>query len=145
MNADKIKKILFFVAGIALITFFSAFLISKNLKDPKLFGPEITFEKEMQSFGDVPQGPKVEGTFIFTNTGKNPLEIKSVTTSCGCTGAVVDEKKVFEPGEQGRIKFTFNTEGRLGHNEKVITVLSNDVKHPSKEVKFDCNILTPSK
>lgn len=145
MKADKVKKVLFFIAGIALITVFSAFLISKNLKDPRLFGPEITFEKESQSFGQIPQGPKLEGTFIFTNTGRNQLEIKNVTTSCGCTGAVVDEKKVFEPGEQGKIKFTFNTEGRMGHNEKVITVFSNDTKHPSKEVKFDCEIMTPSK
>lgn len=143
MKSDKIKKILFFFAGIALIAVFSAFLISKNLKDPKLFGPEITFEKESQSFGQVPQGPKLEGTFIFTNTGRNQLEIKNVTTSCGCTGAVVDEKKVFDPGEQGKIKFTFNTEGRTGHNEKVITVFSNDIKHPSKEVKFDCEITAP--
>jgi hypothetical protein len=145
MNADKVKKILFFAAGIALIALFSAFLVSKNLKDPKLFGPEITFDVESQSFGDVPQGPKLEGTFVFTNTGKNQLEIKNVTTSCGCTGAVVDEKKDFEPGEKGKIKFTFNTEGRFGHNEKTITVFSNDSKHPTKEVKFDCDITAPPK
>jgi hypothetical protein len=142
MKSDKIKKIVYFAAGIALIAVFTAFLVSKNLHDPKLFGPEITFEKESQSFGDVPQGPKLDGTFIFTNTGRNVLEIKNVRTSCGCTGAVVDEKSVFEPGEQGKIKFTFNTEGRLGHNEKVITVYTNDMKNPQKEVRFDCNIVT---
>jgi len=141
MNTDKIKKISFFVIGLAVVFSFSAILVSKNLKDPKLFGPAITFEKDKMSLGDVPQGPKVEGTFEFTNTGQNQLEIKNVTTSCGCTGAVVDEKKVFEPGENGKIKFTFNTEGRMGTNEKTITVFSNDPKNPSKNLVFDCNIV----
>ncbi len=143
MNAEKIKKAAFFVVGIAVISTFSAILISKNMKDPKLFGPVLTFEKEKISFGEVPQGPKVEGTFVFTNTGQNPLEIKNVTTSCGCTGAVVDEKMVFEPGESGKIKFTFNTEGRLGHQEKTITVISNDGKNPSKVLTLDCEIKAP--
>ncbi len=143
MKTEKIKKITFFVIGIAVILSFSAILVSKNMKDPKLFGPVITFEKDKQSFGDVPQGPKLEGTFAFTNTGQNSLEIKNVTTSCGCTGAVVDEKKVFEPGEKGTIKFTFNTEGRMGHQEKTITVFSNDGKNPSKNIVLECNILSP--
>ena len=142
MNTDRIKKTAFFIVGIAIIVSFSAILISKNLKDPRLFGPEIKFDKVSQSFGDVPQGPKLDGTFEFTNTGKNVLEIQNVTTSCGCTGAVVDGKKEFEPGEKGTIKFTFNTEGRTGHNEKTITVFSNDMKHPTENLKFDCNIVT---
>jgi hypothetical protein len=145
MDTDKIKKITFFVIGIAFIFSFSAILISKNMKDPKLFGPVLTFIKEKQSFGKVPQGPKLEGTFVFTNTGQNQLEIKNVTTSCGCTGAVVDEKKVFEPGESGKLKFSFNTEGRMGHQEKSITVFSNDAKNPSKNVILECEIVTPEK
>jgi len=145
MDTAKIKKITFFIIGIAVVFSFSAILISKNMKDPKLFGPVLTFEMEKQSFGEVPQGPKLEGTFIFTNTGQNQLEIKNVTTSCGCTGAVVDDKKVFEPGESGKLKFTFNTEGRMGHQEKIITVFSNDVKNPSKNITLECEIVAPGK
>lgn len=144
MNTDKIKKITFFAIGIAIIFSFSAILVSKNMKDPRIFGPVLMFEKEKQSYGEVPQGPKLEGTFVFTNAGENQLEIKNVTTSCGCTGAVVDEKKVFEPGEKGSIKFTFNTEGRLGHQEKTITVFSNDAKNPSKNITLDCEIVAQS-
>jgi Protein of unknown function (DUF1573) len=141
MNTDKFKKTAFFIIGIAAVLSFSAILVNKNLKDPKLFGPEIKFDTSEQHFGDVPQGPKLEGTYEFTNTGKNVLEIQNVTTSCGCTGAIVDGKKDYQPGEQGKIKFTFNTEGRLGHNEKTITVFSNDMKHPTETLKFDCNIV----
>lgn len=142
MNSSKIKKTAFIIIGIAVIFSFSAILINKNIHDPKLFGPEIAFDNAEQHFGDVPQGPKLEGTFEFTNTGKNVLEIQNVTTSCGCTGAVVDGKKEYQPGEKGKIKFTFNTEGRMGHNEKTISVFSNDMKHPTETLKFDCNIVT---
>jgi hypothetical protein len=145
MNTVKIKKLTFFAIGLAVVFSFSAILVSKSMKDPKLFGPVLTFENEKQSYGEVPQGPKLDGTFIFTNTGQNQLEIKNVTTSCGCTGAVVDEKKVFEPGESGKIKFSFSTEGRMGHQEKTITVFSNDAKSPSKNIILECIIVAQGK
>lgn len=141
MVTNKIKKVLFFTAGLALIFVFSAFLISKNLKDPRVMAPVITFAEEKHDYGDVPQGPKLEGTFEFTNTGENVLVIKNVTTSCGCTGAMVDEKKEFAPGEKGRVKFTFNTEGRSGSNTKTITVQSNDPVNPNKTLTLVCNIV----
>jgi hypothetical protein len=141
MNTDKAKKITYFVTGLVFVFALSAFLIAKNFNDPKIFGPIITFMKEKQDFGNVKQGPQLEGTFEFTNTGRDKLIIKSVSTSCGCTGAIVDGKKEYMPGEEGRIKFTFNTEGRSGINEKSITVESNDMKNPHKTVSFTCNIV----
>ncbi|HRE11707.1 MAG TPA: DUF1573 domain-containing protein, partial [Ignavibacteria bacterium] len=68
---------------------------------------------------------------------------KKITAACGCTGLVADEKKEYQPGETGKIKFTFNTEGRSGINEKTITVESNDLAHPTKIVTFSANILVP--
>ncbi len=55
-------------------------------------------------------------------------------------GVVADEKKEFQPGETGKVKFTFNTEGRTGVNEKTINVASNDPKTPAKVLTFKCNI-----
>jgi hypothetical protein len=140
METNKTKKIIFFAAGLVLIFVFSAFLVSKNLKDPRIVAPVLTFKEDRHDFGDVPQGPKLEGVFEFTNTGENILVIKNVTTSCGCTGAMVDEKKEFAPGESGKIKFTFNTEGRMGLNTKTITVDSNDPVNPKVILTLICNI-----
>lgn len=142
MNSNSIKKIAFFVIGLILIGSFSAFLINKKMHDPALFGPTITFTEEKHDFGQIKQGPEVQGEFEFTNTGHEPLIIKGVSASCGCTSAMVDEKRDFAPGEKGKIKFTFHTEGRSGVNEKTITVESNDVKNPRKTVSFVCNIVT---
>ncbi len=136
----KIGKISFLAVGLILVVAFSAFLVNKNLHDPKLFGPVITFSVDKFDFGDVKQGPVLEGTYEFKNTGQQVLEIKSVAPSCGCTGVVADEKKEFQPGETGKVKFTFNTEGRTGVNEKTINVASNDPKTPAKVLTFKCNI-----
>lgn len=139
MNS-KIGKISFLTVGVVLVFAFSAFLVNKNLKDPKLFGPIITFSVDKFDFGDVKQGPVLEGTFEFKNTGQQVLVIKNIAPSCGCTGVVSDEKKEFQPGETGKVKFTFNTEGRTGVNSKTINVESNDPKTPSKTLTFSCAI-----
>lgn len=144
MNS-KAGKITFLVAGMLMVFAFSAFLVNRNMHDPKLNPPVITFTQEKIQFGDIKQGPQVNGEFEFKNTGNSVLVIKKITPACGCTGVVADEKKEFQPGETGKIKFTFNTEGRSGVNEKTITVESNDVKSPTKVVSFNCNILVENK
>jgi LPXTG-motif cell wall-anchored protein len=143
MNTGKTGKIIFLIAGILMVGAFSAFLVNKNMHDPKTHPPVMTFKEEKINFGEVPQGPVVSGEFEFTNTGQSVLIIKKIQPACGCTGLIADEKKEFQPGESGKIKFTFNTEGRNGMNEKTITIESNDVAKPVKVVSFSANILVP--
>ncbi len=143
MKTGKAGKILFLIVGILMVGAFSAFWVNKNWHDPKPNPPVMTFTQEKIQFGDVPQGPQVTGEFEFTNTGKSVLIIKKIQPACGCTGLVADEKKEFQPGETGKIKFTFNTEGRSGINEKTITIESNDMAHPTKVVSFNANIIPP--
>jgi hypothetical protein len=145
MGTGKAGKILFLIFGIILVGAFSAFLVNKNLHDPKLSPPGITFTQEKIAFGDVKQGPELTGEFEFTNTGRSVLEIKKIQPACGCTGVVADEKKEFQPGESGKIKFTFHTEGRLGTNEKTISVETNDPNHTNKIISFSCNIIADAK
>lgn len=140
---QKIFKTLFFFTGLSLIVLFSAFLISKNSRDPKINGPKITFTEDKHDFGTVKQGPPVETFFEFTNTGADKLIVTNVQPSCGCTGAIIEDKKEYAPGEKGKVKVTFNTEGRSGHNEKTITVESNDASNPKKVISFVCNIESP--
>lgn len=139
---NKAGKVGFLAIGLVLVLAFSAFLVNKNMHDPKTNPAVITFTQEKIDFGQVTQGPQVSGEFEFSNTGSSVLIIKKITPACGCTGVVADSKTEFQPGESGKIKFTFNTEGRSGHNEKTITVESNDLKNPSKVISFSCDITT---
>lgn len=74
-------------------------------------------------FGTIPQGTPVTHNFIFTNTGKSPLVLSSVTPSCGCTSPEWP-KEAIAAGKSGVIKVTYNAQAP-GPFNKSITVVSN--------------------
>jgi len=76
------------------------------------------------SFGTVSDGEKVEYSYRFRNTGKNPLIVSSAIASCGCTVPEKPEEPI-KPGETGFLKVVFNSKGRVGEVHKEITVKSN--------------------
>ena len=84
------------------------------------------FEKESFDFGQITDGEKVSYDFKFTNIGKSPLIITSATATCGCT--VPDfPKEPVAPGAEGVIKVVFDSTGKLGMQNKVITITANTV------------------
>lgn len=94
-------------------------------------GARIYFEETQHDFGKVKEGTKVEYTFKFENKGTEPLVVKDVKTSCGCTAAVVSSNTL-KPGEVGSLKVGFDTKGRVGRNSKSVTIVSNDDKEPNR-------------
>ena len=46
---------------------------------------EISFKSEEIDYGNIKQGADGVRVFEFTNTGKAPLVITNVASSCGCT------------------------------------------------------------
>lgn len=109
-----------------------------NLPSPL---PVIKFDDLNYDFGEVKKGENLEHVFKFTNSGKGKLVITSVQPSCGCTGVVMDEKKEYESGEEGEIKITFNTQGRLGVNTKTVSVNTNDPENPVITLTFKCKVV----
>lgn len=74
--------------------------------------PAIEFENDTYKydFGKIVQGEPVSHVFKFRNTGKAPLVIADVTTSCGCTTPEYTKEPVL-PGRYGEVKVTFDGEG----------------------------------
>ncbi|MEA1878999.1 MAG: DUF1573 domain-containing protein [Bacteroidota bacterium] len=87
--------------------------------------PAISFEKMNHNFGVLKEADGiVEHVFSFTNTGSEPLIIKTVRSTCGCT--VPDwSKEPIMPMGKGTIKVSFNPANRPGAFRKGITVVSN--------------------
>jgi Protein of unknown function (DUF1573) len=96
---------------------------------------ELSFDKPMQEFRRLPEDGHVEAHFAFKNTGTEPVTVKRVQTSCGCTSARLD-RNTFAPGEGSEIvvKFTFGS--RRGPQRKIITVATED----KKEVALDLRV-----
>ncbi len=84
----------------------------------------LTFEKPGYDFGKIKSGEKVQYEFKFKNTGKSPLIITNATATCGCT-VPETPKDPIKPGAEGVIKVVFDSSGKSGLQDKVITVTSN--------------------
>lgn len=101
--------------------------------------PRISFTEESHDFGRLLQGKIVEYQFTFENRGTADLLIKEVTTSCGCTAALVSSN-VIRPGETGQIKVSYDSQGRAGKVSRTITVVSNDPVEPMKELTITATV-----
>lgn len=102
-------------------------------------GPAITFEEFNHDFGDINQGDIVEHIFSFENTGNEPLIITNVNVTCGCTVPAWPRDPIM-PGQKNEIKVRFNSSGKMGRQNKVITVVSNS-KSAKNQVSITTNIL----
>ncbi len=101
--------------------------------------PKISFEKTKLALADVHEGEKPVGYFYFTNTGEADLIIVSTRGSCGCTVPEKPEAPI-PPGGKGKIKFVFDSAGKVGNNTKDIFIQSNASDEEFK-LEFTCNVL----
>ncbi len=92
-----------------------------------LGSPIIEFDTMEYDFGTIVEGAVIDGVFKVTNKGKVDLIISKVQPSCGCTTPDWTKDPI-RPGETGEIKFSFNSNGRVGKQNKSITVVSNTEK-----------------
>ena len=89
------------------------------------------FSEDRHEFGDIIQGDVIEHVFEFTNSGNAPLVLQDVKTTCGCT---VPEwpRTPLAPGATAELKVKFNSAGKIGIQNKVITVVSNATNQTSR-------------
>ena len=93
--------------------------------EQKARAPRLQMNEETFDFKEITEGAKIEHEFTLTNTGKSDLMIRKIIPSCGCT-TVNPEKNVIRPGETTSMKVMFNSAGKVGTQNKSITVITND-------------------
>ena len=127
------KKYAFLLMAICLVAW------SANAQEKKENGPVIKWEENAHDFGDMQQGDKVEHTFAFTNTGNEPLIVTNVQVTCGCTTKSYPKDPI-PPGGKSEIVVGFNSTGKIGKQNKVVTVVSNALGDDNK-ITFTANVL----
>lgn len=119
------KKVLLLAVAmlLAIVTF--AQVEAKPAEQPVVNpnAPEITFEKLVHDYGTVPYNGDGKCTFTFTNTGKEPLILTNVRSSCGCTVPKWPREPIL-PGASDVIHVEYKT-NRIGSINKSVTVQSN--------------------
>lgn len=88
--------------------------------------PVMNFEHISHDFGKIKTGDVVKYDFKFTNTGKSPLIITNATATCGCTKPDYPKAPI-APGLAGVIHVEFNSTGKMGLQDKQVTVTANTV------------------
>jgi len=66
---------------------------------------------------------------LIVNVGKEPLIISSAQGSCGCTVPTYPKEPI-QKGERAVIKVTFNSAGKMGTQDKTVTIQSNAKTSP---------------
>lgn len=89
---------------------------------------DISFSKIVHDYGTIFVGGDGNCEFEFTNTGKEPLILSSVKSSCGCTVPSWPREPIL-PGKKETIKVKYDT-NRIGPINKTITVNSNAKSNP---------------
>ncbi len=113
-------------------------LISLNALSQNAGTTSIKFDEEEYDFGKVKINTKVSHVFYFTNTGKKPLKLLKVTSSCGCTTPQWDSIPV-APGKRGSITVLFECFPLEKVFSKTITIESNaDHKTNFLDIKGSC-------
>jgi hypothetical protein len=90
---------------------------------------EMTFSNEEFNFGTIKQGESVTHEFTFSNDGKEDLIITNAQGSCGCTVPLYPKEPI-KKGATGAIKVTFNSAGKMGMQDKTVTITSNAKNSP---------------
>lgn len=125
----KIKSILLALfLGLTTVTFAQEKKTLDNLaNDPNQ--AEFKFDTEEYNFGNIAQGESVTYEFKFTNLGNEPLIISKAEGSCGCTVPIWPKEPIMK-GQKSTIKVTFNSTGKMGVQDKTVTLTSNAKQNP---------------
>ncbi len=87
----------------------------------KKSGGKIEFLKEIHNFGSLKAGEVVAFSFVFSNTGADPVKITKIENSCGCINVQYNAETV-GPGEQSTVEVIFNTAGEWGNQIKTLRI-----------------------
>jgi hypothetical protein len=99
--------------------------LAQRSSKSKADGPRIEIAPSEYDFGDVQQQQKLVYDFVVTNTGSEELEIKRLSTTCGCTAAITKDRTV-PPGGSTTLEVTLETRKYQGVIERTVSVASND-------------------
>lgn len=121
------KKIIF----TAMTALFSLGMMAQT---PVVSGPQITIDKEVHNFGNIPYGGNGTCEFKVTNTGTEPLILSKCKGSCGCTVPTCEPNPI-AAGASTNITVKYDTK-RAGVIDKSVTINSNAVNEPVMVVRI---------
>jgi hypothetical protein len=113
---------------LSIILFTAVSCTEKSGKKPDKKAAKIEFKDTGHDFGEIKYGGNGSCDFIFKNTGKSPLVVDNVKSTCGCTVPEWTKEPVPSSGT-GKIRVMYDTH-RVGAFSKTLIVSSNASNSP---------------
>ncbi len=151
------KNILSLIAMVFCVGYLSAQTAApaSNTTPAKTGGPHLQWDATVIDYGEIKKGSDPLRKALFTNTGTEPLIIKSARGSCGCTVPTWPKDPIM-PGEKGVIEIRYDTQ-RVGPINKSVSVSTNESEEETRVTikgnissdeeqtlpKSEGNVLTP--
>jgi Protein of unknown function (DUF1573) len=104
--------------------------------------PALHIDMTAIDFGRLNGTKIVEREVSIRNTGQNELDIRDIQSNCSCLTVSVDPWKI-KAGGEGKLKLSFNPQGRIGVQQKAVTIYSSDPKNPVQRVTLTGYIDNP--
>lgn len=104
--------------------------------------PAMRLDLPVFDFGRIHQGTNVVRELLIRNAGRKELLIRSVQGNCTCVTAIAEAMKIKAGGET-KLTITLSTQGRIGLQQKAVTIYSNDPKNPVQRITFTAYVETP--
>lgn len=111
--------------------------------DSNKVGPQLTFLNTEINYDTIERYSNGTRTFIFYNTGDEPLVIKKVKSGCSCTISSYTEDTIY-PGGKGEINAGYNTR-KPGKFDRKLTVHSNATNGGKRKIRIIGFVLDPKK
>ena len=112
----KMKKIL----KQSLFIIISSMLVSCTFTKK----PNMILSNYQIKFGEVKEGSQCSADIKLYNRGSDILNIRTITTDCSCTNALIDNKNI-APNDSTTIHLLLNTKGKNGDNENFVIIQAN--------------------
>ena len=109
------------------------------MKDSSSFTSIQWLDSTNRDMGTVKEGTKVEVSFRFKNTGSHNLIFSNVSASCGCTTPDWPKRPI-PPGQEDVIKAVFDSEHRVGTNNKEVYITANTLPQTNMSVGFKVEV-----
>lgn len=115
-----------------------ALIIRNRIQTPQM----LKFETLLDDFGAAPGQGEVTRTIHFRNESGEPVEIKAIDSSCGCTVGRLDQR-LYKPGEKGELTITVKLSGRRGVQRQLIRIRSTDRINPEFTLMVQGAVVKP--
>jgi len=102
-------------------------------------GPRIRVEPETFDFGRALPNRTLTKEFSVRNFGDRDLVVDGVSTSCGCTAALLASKTI-KPGGSTPLRVTLETRSYAGKVEREVLLRSNDTTTPVLTLRLTATV-----